>query len=235
MRTGEMKYVILRIDTHVLRIDLCPRKRTRIRRQKQDEDVHLFLSERKKPAPPVFDRIGYPARPGFRPDRPHTRGFAPPGFRPGLWSTGPTARPGTGERPVGAPDHSQGRNPWAANPWAARIRQTPRQTPRDPAQLAQTSRQTPRDPARLAQTPRQTPRDLRGLRKRHGKCRETCAACANATANAARLARLAQTPRQMPRDLRGLRKRHGKPTGRKAPTTSTGPQGPNISTTQRGL
>ena len=36
-----------------------------------------------------------------------------PGFRPGLWSTGPTARPGTGERPVGAPDHSQGRNPWA--------------------------------------------------------------------------------------------------------------------------
>ena len=48
MCTGEMKYVILRIDTHVLRIDLCPRKRTRIRRQKQDEDVHLFLSERKK-------------------------------------------------------------------------------------------------------------------------------------------------------------------------------------------
>ena len=37
---------------------------------------------------------------------------SPPGFRPGLWSTGPTARPGTGERPVGAPDHSQGRNPW---------------------------------------------------------------------------------------------------------------------------
>ena len=51
MRTGEMKYVILRIDTHVLRIDLCPRKRTRIRRQKQDEDVHLFLSERKKARP----------------------------------------------------------------------------------------------------------------------------------------------------------------------------------------
>ena len=43
-----------------------------------------------------------------------------PGFRPGLWSTGPTARPGTGERPVGAPDHSQGRNPWAAKPWAAK-------------------------------------------------------------------------------------------------------------------
>ena len=51
MCTGEMKYVILRIDTHVLRIDLCPRKRTRIRRQKQDEDVHLFLSERKKARP----------------------------------------------------------------------------------------------------------------------------------------------------------------------------------------
>ena len=169
-----------------------------------------------------FAPRGFAAQ-GFCPPQ----GFAAPGFRPGLWSTGPTARPGTGERPVGAPDHSQGRNPWAANPWAARIRQTPRQTPRDPAQLAQTSRQTPRDPARLAQTPRQTPRDLRGLRKRHGKCRETCAACANATANAARLARLAQTPRQMPRDLRGLRKRHGKPTGRKAPTTSTGPQGPN--------
>ena len=49
MRTGGMKYVILRIDTHVLRIDLCPRKRTRIRRQKQDEDVHLFLSERPLP------------------------------------------------------------------------------------------------------------------------------------------------------------------------------------------
>ena len=49
MCTGEMKYVILRIDTHVLRIDLCPRKRTRIRRQKQDEDVHLFLSERPLP------------------------------------------------------------------------------------------------------------------------------------------------------------------------------------------
>jgi len=27
----------------------------------------------------------YPARPGFPPDRPHTRGFAPPGFRrPGV-------------------------------------------------------------------------------------------------------------------------------------------------------
>ena len=42
-------------------------------------------------------------------------GFCRPGFRPGLWSTGPTARPGTGERPVGAPDHSQGRNPWCVD------------------------------------------------------------------------------------------------------------------------
>ena len=43
------------------------------------------------------------------------QGFRRPGFRPGLWSTGPTARPGTGERPVGAPDHSQGRNPWCVD------------------------------------------------------------------------------------------------------------------------
>ena len=42
-------------------------------------------------------------------------GVCRPGFRPGLWSTGPTARPGTGERPVGAPDHSQGRNPWCVD------------------------------------------------------------------------------------------------------------------------
>jgi len=59
----------------------------------------------------------------------------------------------------------------------------------------------PRDPARAAQTSRQTPRDLRGLRKRPGKRRETCASCANAPANAARLARAAKTPRQTPRDL----------------------------------
>ena len=116
--------------------------------------------------------------PGVSPRSSTHQGFRPPGFRPGLWSTGPTARPGTGERPVGAPDHSPGRNPGAAKPWAAQIRQMPR--------------------------------DLRGLRKRPGKRRETCAACANAPANAARLAQLAQTPRQMPRDLRGLRKRPGK-------------------------
>ena len=42
-------------------------------------------------------------------------GFRRPGFRPGLWSTGPTARPGTGERPVWAPDHSQGRTPWCVD------------------------------------------------------------------------------------------------------------------------
>ena len=57
--------------------------------------------------------------------RPHRVPAPPPGFRPGLWSTGPTARPGTGERPVGAPDHSQGRNPWAAKPWAANPRAKP--------------------------------------------------------------------------------------------------------------
>ena len=128
----------------------------------------------------------YPARPGvsprsstrqgFRPDRPHTRGFAPPGFRPGLWSTGPTARPGTGERPVGAPDHSPGRNPWAVKPQGETLG---------------------------GETPRR-------LRKPRGKCRETCAACANPAANAERLAPLAQTPRQTPRDLRDSRKRHGK-------------------------
>ena len=57
-----------------------------------------------------------PAPPRGSPRSSTRQGFAPPGFRPGLWSTGPTARPGTGERPVGAPDHSQGRNPWAAKP-----------------------------------------------------------------------------------------------------------------------
>ena len=53
----------------------------------------------------------------------------------------------------------------------------------------------------------------RGLRKRLGKYLETCAACANASANAAGLARLAQTSRQIPWDLRGLRKCLGKYRG----------------------
>ena len=57
------------------------------------------------------------------------------------------------------------------------------------------------------------PRDLRDLRKRLGKYRGTCAACANVSANAVGLARLAQMSRQMPRDLRGLRKRFGKCRG----------------------
>ena len=56
--------------------------------------------------------FGYPAKFAGVRRRP---GFRRPGFRPGLWSTGPTARPGTGERPVGAPDHSQGRNPWCVD------------------------------------------------------------------------------------------------------------------------
>ena len=80
-----------------------------------------------------------------------------------------------------------------------RMQYAPTRVPDAPGQLR-----------RRPQTPRQMPRDLRRLRKRHGKCRETCAACANAAANAERLARLAQTPRQTPRDLRRLRKRHGK-------------------------
>ena len=50
----------------------------------------------------------------------------------------------------------------------------------------------------------------RDLRKRLGKYLETCAACANVSANTAGLARLAQTSRQMLRDLRDLRKRLGK-------------------------
>ena len=62
--------------------------------------------------------FGYPAKFAGVRRRP---GFRRPGFRPGLWSTGPTARPGTGERPVGAPNHSQGRNPWAAKPWVGRV------------------------------------------------------------------------------------------------------------------
>ena len=54
------------------------------------------------------------------------------------------------------------------------------------------------------------PRNLRNLRKRLGKCRGICAACANVSVSAAELARLAQTSRQMPQYLRGLRKRLGK-------------------------
>ena len=149
--------------------------------------------------------------PGVSPRSSH-QGGRHPGFRPGLWSTGPTARPGTGERPVGAPDHSQGRNPWAAKPWAAKpwgrnpgrhgysapptgrmhvpgqIRRRP-QTP--PAKFAGVRRHPTANAERLAglpQTPRQMPRDLRDSRKRHGKCRETCGTPANATANAERLA-----------------------------------------------
>ena len=133
------------------------------------------------PAPPRgFAPIVH--TPGVSPRSSH-QGGRHPGFRPGLWYTGPTARPGTGERPVGAPDHSQGRNPWA-----------PDHSPgRNPGR---------RNPALPAQTPRQTPRDLRdsrkrrgkrretcgNSRKRHGKCRETCGTPANATANAERLA-----------------------------------------------
>ena len=100
------------------------------------------------PAPPPQGFAPIVHTPGFRPDRPHTRGFAPPGFRPGLWSTGPTARPGTGERPVGAPDHSQGRNPWAAKPWAARIQRPPdganaRPRPNSPASADALATQLP--------------------------------------------------------------------------------------------
>ena len=43
----------------------------------------------------------------------------------------------------------------------------------------------PRNPAQLAQTSRQMPWYLRSLRKRLGKCRGTCAACANVLVNAA--------------------------------------------------
>ena len=64
--------------------------------------------------------------PGGSPRSSTHQGVRHPGFRPGLWSTGPTARPGTGERPVGAPDHSQGRNPWAAKPRRPQTPPTPR-------------------------------------------------------------------------------------------------------------
>ena len=139
MCTGEMKYVILRIDTHVLRIDLCPRKRTRIRRQKQDEDVHLFLSERKKARASADGpcrgreagripectyhgrggRLRTPANLAWYPKGPectyHGRGVShtPPkrAARP-EWDV-----PG---RAVGPVDHSPGRNPGRRNPGAKR-------------------------------------------------------------------------------------------------------------------
>ena len=47
--------------------------------------------------------------------------------------------------------------------------------------------------AGVPQASRQMPWYLRGLRKRLGKCRGTCAACANVSVNAAELARPAQT------------------------------------------
>ena len=135
MRTGEMKYVILRIDTHVLRIDLCPRKRTRIRRQKQDEDVHLFLSERKKARASAdgpcrgreagrIPECTYHGR-GGRLRTPANLAWYPKGpectyHGRGVLHTPPkrAARPewdGPG-RPVGPPDHSPGRNPGRRNP-----------------------------------------------------------------------------------------------------------------------
>ena len=58
--------------------------------------------------------------------------------------------------------------------------------------------------------PRHLPGTPRRLRKRQGKCRRTCAGCANAKANAAGLAQAAQTPKQMPRNSRSPRKRQGK-------------------------
>ena len=54
---------------------------------------------------------------------------------------------------------------------------------------------------------------LRGLRKRLGKCRGTCAACANVSVNAVVLAQPAQTSREIPRNLRSLCKRLGECRG----------------------
>ena len=131
------------------------------------------------PAPPRgFAAQGF-RRPGVSP---------PPGFRPGLWSTGPTARPGTGERPVGAPDHSQGRNPWAVKPQGETLGGTDTANAAKPRAACANPTANAERLAPLAQTLRQTPRDLRRLRKRHGKRRETCGTPANATANAERLA-----------------------------------------------
>ena len=118
MRTGEMKYVILRIDTHVLRIDLCPRKRTRIRRQKQDEDVHLFLSERKK-ARASADGLCRGRDAGRVPEG--TRMHVPGAQRHTPPTNGPLgANARTPGRPVGPPDHSPGRNPGRRNPGTQR-------------------------------------------------------------------------------------------------------------------
>ena len=64
--------------------------------------------------------------------------------------------------------------------------------------------------AGFPQVSRKTFWRLRESRKHLGKCRGTCATCANVSANAAELARPAQTYREMPRDLRGLRKRLSK-------------------------
>ena len=81
------------------------------------------------------------------------------------------------------------------------------------AGVPQTSQEMRRNPAQPAQTSRQMPRNLRDQRKRLGKCRGTCAACANVSVNAAELARPAQTSWQMPRYLRSLRKRLGECRG----------------------
>ena len=127
MCTGEMKYVILRIDTHVLRIDLCPRNRTRIRRQKQDEDVHLFLSERKKARPQL--RQG----PSLTPRRswPDTRRDPNARTTVGAYCIRPPNRAARPEwdvpgRAVGPVDHSPGRNPGRRNPGAQRHTPTKR-------------------------------------------------------------------------------------------------------------
>ena len=181
MRTGEMKYVILRIDTHVLRIDLCPRKRTRIRRQKQDEDVHLFLSERPLPRGVYGRRRIWP---GTRRDpnaRTRCRGVS---HTPSKRATGPNGwTPDMIIRPV--PGRLVGRMQYAPTLPAggpSGTRQTWLASLTPPAKFAGVRRHPTANAERLAllaQTPRQTPRDLRRLRKRHGKCRETRAACAH--------------------------------------------------------
>ena len=123
------------------------------------------------PAPPRgFAPIVH--TPGGSPRSSTHQGVRHPGFRPGLWSTGPTARPGTGERPVGAPDHSQGRNPWAVKPQGeTQGGETPRRLRKPRGKCRETCAACANAAANavafapLAQTPRQTPRNLRGLRK----------------------------------------------------------------------